>query len=150
MKALVLLGAVLVLTACSDSTTSGGGTTTPSGVFTRSVSNPVDGNETIWLAFEGGRGARLQTRSDASGKENRGLTCFDYEATGTKLKLTLRKQVASSGGATTTSDLNRIVEHDASMSIDGSKVDANEFLEEGRYEYRRDTKSAAEIRSDCK
>lgn len=151
---LFLVTAVLVVTACSDSSSggSGSGSTTPSGVFTRSVSNPGPGGgtENVWLVFDGGRGARMQSKIDSSGKENRGVTCFDYETSGAKLKLTVRKEFAASGGATTSTEVNRIVEREASMSLDGSKLDANEFLEEGRYEYRRDTKSAAEIRSDCK
>lgn len=132
------------LVACSSDTTSAGGVA-PSGVFSRTQSDP-DGTTVINLAFTSGKGARF---ADKNGVTER--TCFAYEPSATGVKATLKSKVVSNKGASTTQDLSgRIVDGAVTMSADGSKLDSAAFLEDGRWEYPRDSAtSAADVLKGC-
>lgn len=105
----------------------------------------------IWLAFDNGKGARKSVQSTPSGADVIGKTCFTYEANGADVKMTLKKISSTSNGATTSSDPGgRIVQTTATMSSDGSKLDANNVLEDGRFEYTHDgATSASDVMDGC-
>lgn len=144
VRASWVLGFVCVAAGCSDS--SSASSVAPAGVFVRTD----DASGKVWLSFDGGKGAR-RTLTTSNGKDVTGLTCFTYEASGTTVKMTLKKTTSSSNGVSTSSDLGgRVEEHTAAMSADGAKLDADRVLEDGRFEYARDkSMSAADVANGC-
>lgn len=144
VRTLWALGFSCVVVGCSDA--SSASSVAPSGVFVRTD----DASGKVWLAFDGGKGAR-RTLTTSGGKDVTGLTCFTYEASGTTVKMTLKKTTSSSNGVSTSSDLGgRVEEHTAAMTPDGTKLDADRVLEDARFTYTRDASmSAADVAQGC-
>jgi hypothetical protein len=135
----------LLLAACSSDSGGSAPGVPPSGVFVRT---DADG-QPVRLAFDSGRGARVATTQAAQG-EIVERTCFSYQS-GSAIKATLKKKIVAGKGVSTEQDLaGRIVETQVAMSGDGSKLDSNAFLEEGRFAYERDgATSAADVLGNC-